>query len=83
MMKEKLQRLLDDKGTPEWCALLELVTEQIGNYLIGEWDYDLAEKYHPDIITFTMDDFEASKTVEEIPEDWLRYAYACMERIGL
>ena len=73
-MEEKLQELLKGKATPEWCALLEEIIGQIGNYMNREWDYDLAEKYHPDIFAFT---------VEDIPEDWLAFAYACVERVGL
>ena len=83
MMEEKLQRLLSNKGTPEWCGLLEMVIGQIGNYMIRKWDYELAEKYHPDIFKFTVEDFMRAERVEDIPKDWLAYVYACMESVGL
>lgn len=82
-MEEKLQELLKGKATPEWCALLEEIIGQIGNYMNREWDYDLAEKYHPDIFAFTVEDFMRAEKVEDIPEDWLAFACACVERVGL
>lgn len=82
-MEEKLQKLLDDKMTPEWCALLEEVFGQIANYINRIGDYDLAELYHPNMKEFGASDFGMAKKVDEIPEDWLRYVYACMGRIGL
>ena len=83
MMEKRLQKLLDDKGTPEWCALLELMIGQLGNLLVRKWDYEIAEKYRPNMKNFTMEDFIASRHIEDIPEDWLAYAYACMRSLGL
>ncbi len=82
-MKERLQWLLENKGTPEWCGLLELISGQIGSYVNQEWDYDIVEKHHPNIDKFTFEDFVKVKRVEKIPDDWLRFVYACMKRLGL
>lgn len=82
-MGEKLQKLLDNKDTPDWCLLLEEVIGQIDNYMSRIGKYDLAEKYHPDIFKFTVEDFMRAERVEDIPKDWLAYVYACMESVGL
>ena len=80
-MEERLQKLLDNKKKPEWCALLEEMYGQIANYMNRIGDYSLAELYHPNMKEFDMSDFGKSKKVDEIPDDWLRFAYACMARI--
>lgn len=82
-MEKKLQNLLEHKDTPEWCELLEEVLGQIANYMNRIGDYSLAEEYHPNLKGFSTSDFVMARSAEEIPEDWLRYVYACMERIGL
>ncbi len=82
-MKDKLQRLLDNKEMPEWCGLLEEMIGQMANYINRIGDYDLAEMYHPRIDIFTMDDFMGASKVEKIPSDWRNFAYACMKRVGL
>ena len=82
-MEKKLQRLLENKDTPQWCELLEEVLGQIANFMNRIGDYSLAEEYHPNIKAFSTSDFVMARSVEEIPEDWLKYVYACMEGIGL
>lgn len=82
-MEKKLQNLLEHKDTPQWCELLEEVLGQIANYMNRIGDYSLAEEYHPNLKQFSTSDFVMARSVEEIPEDWLKYAYACMEKIGL
>ena len=82
-MEKKLQNLLEHKDTPQWCELLEEVLGQIANYMNRFGDYSLAEEYHPNLKQFSTSDFVMARSVEEIPEDWLKYAYACMEKIGL
>ena len=82
-MEKKLQRLLENKDTPQWCELLEEVLGQIANFMNRIGDYSLAEEYHPNIEAFSTSDFVMARSVEEIPEDWLKYVYACMEGIGL
>lgn len=82
-MGEKLQKLLENKNTPQWSGLLEEVLGQIANYMNRFGDYSLAEEYHPNLKQFSTSDFVIARSVEDIPEDWLKYVYACMEKIGL
>ena len=79
-MIDKLQRLLDDKTNPAWCNLLEVSFGEIANKLNDIGDYELAEKYHPNIFAFTEDDFMASTDATKIPKDWLAFVGACMEK---
>lgn len=82
-MKEKLQKLLNNKDTPEWCGLLEEMIGQIDNYLSGIGECELAEEHHPDIFSYSMDEFMEESKVEEIPSDWKEYAYACIKKVGI
>ena len=83
-MEEKLQELLSLSGVaPDWSYLIEEMTGQADNYFNKIGDYSIFEEYRPKAKEFTMDDFMRARRVEDIPEDWLAYAYACMEKIGL
>ena len=78
--KEQLQEILDTKPGPIWCLLMEVASGEISNYKIGMYDYELAKKYRPDIFRFTEDDLLRCEKVDDIPEDWLKYLYACIEK---
>lgn len=81
--KERLQKILDTKPGPIWCWLMEEATGEIGNYMIRKWEYDLAEKYHPDIFRFTVDDLLNCDSADDIPEDWIKYLCACIDKYDI
>ena len=60
--------------------LIEVSSGEISNYMSQIGDYELAEKYHPDIIRFTQDDVLMATDAKAIPSDWVRYLNACIEK---
>jgi len=75
-----------NKGTeyfehkPLRCGLFEVMFGEISNYRIRMYDYELAKKYKPDNFAFTEDDVIMCQCFADLPEDWQRYALACIEK---
>ena len=65
---------------PFRCGLFEVMFGEISNYHIRMYDYELAKKYKPDIFTFTENDVLMCHRFVDLPEDWQRYALACIEK---
>ena len=82
-MKDKLKEIIDNRPGPLWCMLMEVASGEISNYHIRQYDYELAEKYHPDTFRFNVDDLLKCESVEDIPEDWRQYLYACIEKYNI
>jgi hypothetical protein len=60
--------------------LMEVASGEISNYHIRKYDYELAEKYDPDTVRFSVDDLLSCGSVDDIPDDWQQYLYACIEK---
>ena len=77
-----LDKLLGEKISPTWCGLLEEMDGQISNYMTRIGEYELAKQYHPNIKNYSLNDFMFASSIDDIPEDWLQFACACLEKMG-
>ena len=78
--RNHLNEILQDRPGPLWCKLMETACGEISNYHIRDYDYELAEKYQPDTLSFSQNDLLRCECVDDIPEDWLQYLYACIDK---
>ncbi len=72
------------QGTsPYWCRLKELMLGEVSNRLNQIGDYELAEKFKPDIFSFTQEDVMKCANIKHLPTDWKHFAFACMKKYDL
>lgn len=76
-----LDKLLGEKISPAWCGLLEEMDGQIANSKNRIGEYELAKQYHPNIKNYSLNDFMFANSIDDIPEDWLQFACACLEKM--
>ena len=65
-----------------WCGLIEAVCGEIHNALYDIGEHKIADKYLPDIITFTEDDFINCESINDLPNDWRIFAEAVAKANG-
>jgi hypothetical protein len=65
---------------PMRSRLFEIMFGEISNKNINMYDFDLAEKYMPDIKAFTVEDVLHCQHFDDLPDDWQRYALAFIEK---
>lgn len=65
---------------PLRCGLFEAMFGELSNYRIQMYDYELAKKYRPNYIIFSEDDVMRCQFFKDLPEDWQRYALACIDK---
>ena len=65
---------------PFRCGLFEVMFGELSNYRIRMYDYELAKKYRPNYIVFSEDDVVRCQHFSDLPEDWQRYALACIDK---
>lgn len=69
--------------SPLWCYLKEAMCGEVSNRLAQIGDYELAEKYQPDIFSFTQEDVMRCTDIDDLPADWRKLADACIEKYNI
>lgn len=70
-------------ASPYWCKLKEIMLGEVSNRLNQIGDYELAEKFRPNISSFTQEDVMKCVNIKHLPTDWKHFAFACMKKYGL
>jgi hypothetical protein len=74
---------LYNTDSPYWCWLKEEMLGEVSNRLNRIGDYELAEKYQPDIFSFTQEDVMQCTDIDDLPADWRKLADACIEKYNI
>lgn len=70
-------------NSPYWSRLKEVMCGEVSNRLQGIGDYELAEKYRPDIFRFTQLEVMQCTDIGDLPDDWRALADACIKKYGI
>ncbi len=70
-------------SSPYWSHLKEAMCGEVSNLMIRKYDYRLAEKYKPDILSFSQMDVMKCTSIEDLPDDWRKLAEACIEKYDI